>query len=663
MKKKLLPILLLALSSLALYKIGDNVLKLGDGQPTPDKEIVADIGAGASNPKLSYNTTSSAWEFSNDGATSQPMGSGSGGGSGINLVQNSGFELSTNNWTNAGSGTFATTTAAANVGYGDASGEWDAAAASDTLTSDIYDIPNVLGDVLCLGEMYYKGGDGNITMQVLDGATVLASKVLVAQTTFKPARISFLCPKDGTAKFQLLSAADAAIIYLDQVKIGTKGPSSSVVETKWEDFTPSFNGVASFTTVYAKKKRRGETMLIDLMIQGDGVSFGTTSLEFNVPDSKTISRPARDLTTVYGRGTWEDAGVRQPMDLTFLTATSFRLRPHDNPSGTTVATTNISTTFGATNDYIAFVAEIPIQEWEGLGVSNVINDDAIQSNEKFSAYGLSSGQSVPASTVTLINTWNNPYSNPYFDGTTYTIQTNGRYRLKAQLRFGSVASTSSQVQIFVNAGIVAAGVADQGAVEIAVATDIEVDLQAGDTVQVKAYHTGGTTLNNSDYAALFSVTRIHEISAGESFEFGIADNVNYGLIKAKIPSGDFYGIESGTYTPTAVAGTNVQGITTFPVAYLRIGGTVYVQIRVNVDHTGAGAATDFRLSVPIASNFASSADGSGSASCDTATADFDPIHIVADSINDNLQFLYNHGSDLGGATQYSLVGVAVYQVK
>ena len=61
------------------FATSDNDFFVGDGADT-DKKIGVNIGSGATNPFIKYNTTDDVWQFSNDGTTVADFGSGSGGG-------------------------------------------------------------------------------------------------------------------------------------------------------------------------------------------------------------------------------------------------------------------------------------------------------------------------------------------------------------------------------------------------------------------------------------------------------------------------------------------------------------------------------------------------------------------------------------------------------
>lgn len=154
----------------------------------------------------------------------------------VNVIENAGAENGLQRWTNAGGGTFAIENGAS-VAIGSRSFSWDASAASDTLTSSQAAIPVGLQNRFCYASFLYKGGDSNITAEVIDGSlTVLASKALTSQTDFSLGELGFTCPSSGTVAFRLSASADAAILYLDQVFVGIRAANvtHSVSPTVYE---------------------------------------------------------------------------------------------------------------------------------------------------------------------------------------------------------------------------------------------------------------------------------------------------------------------------------------------------------------------------------------------------------------------------------------------
>ena len=104
-------------------------------------------------------------------------------------------------------------------------------------------------------------------------------------------------------------------------------------------------------------------------------------------------------------------------------------------------------------------------------------------------------------------------------------------------------------------------------------------------------------------------------------------------------------IASGEWTPTATAVANLDSITAEKCRYQRIGSIVFVSGTVVIDTTGNNV-TQFRLTLPIASNFANSQDASGTASLDD-THIYALMQVSGDTTNDALDFI-----------GYSEIGVA-----
>ncbi len=70
-------------------------------------------------------------------------------------------------------------------------------------------------------------------------------------------------------------------------------------------------------------------------------------------------------------------------------------------------------------------------------------------------------------------------------------------------------------------------------------------------------------------------------------------------------------LASGTYTPTVFSSTNVDASTTYVCQYLRVGNSVTVSGKIDVDCTTASTGFDLELTLPIASNFVNSEEAGG----------------------------------------------------
>lgn len=99
-----------------------------------------------------------------------------------------------------------------------------------------------------------------------------------------------------------------------------------------------------------------------------------------------------------------------------------------------------------------------------------------------------------------------------------------------------------------------------------------------------------------------------------------------------LDTSDISDIASGTYTPTITNVTNVTASTSNGAQYLRVGNTVTVSGSVDIDPTAA-AATTIRISLPIASDFATNHDCAGT----MASGNGEVGPVFANIANDNAQ--------------------------
>lgn len=72
-------------------------------------------------------------------------------------------------------------------------------------------------------------------------------------------------------------------------------------------------------------------------------------------------------------------------------------------------------------------------------------------------------------------------------------------------------------------------------------------------------------------------------------------------------------LASGTYTPTLANVANLAASTAYQCQYLRVGSTVTVSGKVDVDPTLAATSTQLGISLPIASNLGAAEDCAGAA--------------------------------------------------
>ena len=232
----------------------------GDGTNSINKRIGFDIGLGASNPFFEWDVAKNKIRFSNDGAASKDIGSGTGGGgenfnNAFTADDNANAEDGTSEWTNTGTGEFTSTallsawvTSTAYV-IGDVVTEsgliyicntahtsgvfatdianWDVQVGSEALEGDqsFVFIPSAQNDEVfsglldfdkdifkgrgCEASLEYIGGDTNLDLLVVDGngdilnalkgtaSTEGNNRTLPVHTISAIETVTFICPSQA----------------------------------------------------------------------------------------------------------------------------------------------------------------------------------------------------------------------------------------------------------------------------------------------------------------------------------------------------------------------------------------------------------------------------------------------------------------------------------
>jgi len=113
---------------------------------------------------------------------------------------------------------------------------------------------------------------------------------------------------------------------------------------------------------------------------------------------------------------------------------------------------------------------------------------------------------------------------------------------------------------------------------------------------------------------------------------------------------------SGVYTPTLTNVGNASASTAYECQYLRVGNTVVVSGRVDVDPTLTVTSTQLGITIPIASNFGTTQDCAGTAFCNAIAGQ--GAAIFADTGNDRAQMEWIAGD----VTNQALFFIFAYQV-
>lgn len=100
-------------------------------------------------------------------------------------------------------------------------------------------------------------------------------------------------------------------------------------------------------------------------------------------------------------------------------------------------------------------------------------------------------------------------------------------------------------------------------------------------------------------------------------------------------------IVSGTYTPTLTNVANLDSSTAYACQYLRVGYSVTVSGRVDINPTLAATTTQLGISLPVASDFASSNECGGTAAASGIAGQVAAIR--ADAANNRAELVFTAG--------------------
>jgi len=142
---------------------------------------------------------------------------------------------------------------------------------------------------------------------------------------------------------------------------------------------------------------------------------------------------------------------------------------------------------------------------------------------------------------------------------------------------------------------------------------------------------------NIDVSSTGGVT-FNAVGSGAGFTFSDPVNITSSLQCDSIVNDT--GLASGVYTPTLTNVTNVAASTAYESQYMRVGNTVTVSGKVDIDQTASGAY-EIGISLPIASNFGAEEDCAG-VGAGTNAPSGSVVYIKADATNDRASF---NGSD------------------
>lgn len=248
MKKYLSLFTVLLISAVALgAKIGDDELVVGKPGSVADKTIK--MGT----QKIRSNQSSQKLEFTNDGTNYKAFGSGSGGGGGVDYLQdlNGDFEGGTTGWTASG-GTF--TAISSGQIAGSISGQWDPSATAQTFQSSLITKLAGANGRSCSASFEYNwnGTLGHYLAEVIDQTNAVIATSILNPTTSTGTLLSqlplFDCDAATQFRIRLTTTADATAIKIDSAFIGYGRNSQQISQAEIFGQISAFPTVASSST-------------------------------------------------------------------------------------------------------------------------------------------------------------------------------------------------------------------------------------------------------------------------------------------------------------------------------------------------------------------------------------------------------------------------------
>lgn len=243
---------------------------------------------------------------------------------------------------------------------------------------------------------------------------------------------------------------------------------------------------------------------------------------------------------------------------------------------------------------------------------------------------------------------------------------NGYVDLSTAQTVGGVKTFSSQVVVPSSAGLRFAGDADSDlnwdatkGIYFRIDGSERLRVTVGNTLQVVSpVGAAAAILNLSNTAGGFSVF------AGSGTPEGVV-SAGFGAEYTDLATGRFYSkrttsgntgwvqidrCESGTYTPTGTAVSNVDSVTPSPSHFVRVGNTVVQSGRLGIDATAAGVAS-VRLSLSVASAFSASNEATGTVTGIALNASGNRVE--AETTNDQLLITVDTTSTANQVVWYS----------
>jgi hypothetical protein len=470
-------------------------------------------------------------------------------------------------------------------------------------------------------------------------------------------------------EMRLVRTAGTTAINFASVSVGPKSTPQGAVVGDWVSFTPT--GSWSTNTTYTGRYRRvGDSIDIRYFIALSGTPTAA-SLSVNMPTGFTIDStkyPGNNRNTV-GRVLYYDNGGASTGQLLgnaqYGSTTTIDLLAMDDGAASEhelVSITDSAPIAAVSGSRITVTIDnLAVAEWAGSGTVNVAQNDVeyaynsstsdLTDTASF-AYGPGGGQFA---NFTATRSKRVRFLTPIqsTDEISFEITENsGVTWSRVETAPGGIIQPYS-IQNTVSCGVLLAPVTGS-------TTDIDVQFQIYRILGGATFGAAGTNWSAIDVSDTYK-WRVKKVKSGVAVGFGLADTAgNAGLVNPYSSSGAGV-VYSGTYTPTFTSSTNVPIGTGVVSQYIRVGKMVTVSGSVTIDATaGAFTASEFELSLPIASNLSAATDLNGVvAGVIGAGAAFESGYVIGNATTDRALVIYNSAT----AASHNMVFTFTYEIK
>ncbi len=374
-----------------------------------------------------------------------------------------------------------------------------------------------------------------------------------------------------------MAASQAHTLVISDVVVGPGTVAQGAAVSGWTAYTPT--GAMSTNTTYTGFYRRvGDLMEIDVLLTFAGAPT-TASATVSLPTGFTINTGATVSTTqeAMGFGAAKLAGAASVVQAIYASSTTLAIVYQSSTAGARSAVTQAAPGTIANGDSIQVKAFVPVNEWAGSGIVNIVTNDV--------EYSWNSGTSTTVDDLTSFGYGPSGTAAKVFTAT-----------VARQVRFKTPIQATDQLVLEVQAGSgpwvpltgfdnasAISPMQSQNGVKYGAALGLPGGLPATDCyVYFGAYmYPSGLTYGSAGGAWNAGYNwRVKKFSGGAAVGFSAATATTSGLLSR---------YEEGTWTPSfSAAGTPAFTYATQVGTYTKIGRVVHFQAKLILNGWGAG---------------------------------------------------------------------------